>query len=55
MDVVTCFGTNEHPRRDTDVILTLFKATIEDLSFYTGFTMELMVKVMAFEETMTFL
>ena len=33
-----CFGTNEHPRRDTDVILRLSKSTIEDLSFYIGFT-----------------
>ena len=32
------FGTNEHPRRDTDVILRLSKSTIEDLSFYIGFT-----------------
>ena len=24
-----CFGTNEHPRRDTDVILRLSKAPIE--------------------------
>ena len=28
-----CFGTNEHPRRDTDVILRLSKSTIKDLSF----------------------
>ena len=28
-----CFGTNEHPRRDTDVILRLSKSTIEDLPF----------------------
>ena len=32
-----CFGTNDHPRRDTDVILRLSKFTIEDLSFYVGF------------------
>ena len=38
MDVGPCFGTNEHPRRDTDVILRLSKSTIEDLSFYIGFT-----------------
>ena len=31
-----CFGTNEHPRRDTDVILRLSNSTIKDLSFYTG-------------------
>ena len=46
-----CFGTNEHPRRDTDVILRLSKSTIEDLSFYIGFVKELML----FDETMTFL
>ena len=34
----TCFGTNEHPRSDTDVILRLSKSTIEDLSFCIGFT-----------------
>ena len=33
-----CFGTNEHPRRDTDVISRLSKSTIQDLSFYIGFT-----------------
>ena len=32
-----CFGTNEHLRKDTDVILRLSKSTIEDLSFYIGF------------------
>ena len=37
-----CFCTNEHPRRDTDVISRLSKSTIEDLSFYIGFTMELL-------------
>ena len=49
-----CFGTNEHPRRDTDVILRLSKSTIEDLPFYIGFTMELVVKMIVFDETMTF-
>ena len=33
-----CFGMNEHPGRDTDVISRLSKCTIEDLSFYIGFT-----------------
>ena len=33
-----CFGTNEHPGRDTDVISRPSKSTIQDLSFYTGFT-----------------
>ena len=32
-DLGPCFGTNEHPRRDTDVILRLSKSTVEDLSF----------------------
>ena len=49
-DLGPCFGTNEHPRRDTDVILRLSKSTIEDLSFYLGFTMELMVKMMVYDE-----
>ena len=29
---------NEHPGRDTDVISRLSKSTIQDLSFYIGFT-----------------
>ena len=29
-----CFGTNEHPRRDTDVISRLSKSTIKGLSKY---------------------
>ena len=33
-----CFGMNGHPRRDTDVISRLSKSTIQDLSFYIGFT-----------------
>ena len=32
-----CFGTNEHPRKDSDVILRLSESTIEDLPFYIGF------------------
>ena len=48
------FGTNEYPRKNTDVILRLSKSTIEDLSFYIGFTMGLMVKMVAFDEMMTF-
>ena len=28
-----CFGTNEHPRRDTDVILRQSKAPIEIFNF----------------------
>ena len=49
-----CFGTNGHPRRDTDVILRLSKSTIEDRSFYIGFVKELMVKMVVYDETMTF-
>ena len=41
-DLGLCFGMNGHPRRDTDVIFRLSKSTIEDLSFYIGFTMELL-------------
>ena len=37
MDLGPCFGTNEHPRRDTDVISRPSKSTIQDLSFYIGF------------------
>ena len=33
-----CFGMNEHPGRDTGVISRLSKSTIQDLSFYVGFT-----------------
>ena len=54
LDVGPCFGTNGHPRRDTDVILRLSKSTIEDLLLYIRFTMELMAKMMGFDETMTF-
>ena len=44
-------ATNEHPRRDTDVILRLSKATIEDLPFYIGFVKESMVKMIVYDET----
>ena len=37
-----------------DVILRLSESTIEYQSFYIGFTMELMVKVVVYDETMTF-
>ena len=43
-----------HPRRDTDVISRLSTSTIEDLSFYIGFGMELMVNMMVYDEIMTF-
>ena len=35
---VPCFGMTVHPGRDTDVISRPSKSTIEDLSFYIGFT-----------------
>ena len=54
MNVGPCFGTNDHPRRGTDVMLRLSKSTIEDLSFCKGFTLELMVKMVVYDETMTF-
>ena len=50
-----CFGTNGHPRRDTDVILRLSKSTIEDLSFYIDFVKELMDKMVVYDETVTLL
>ena len=53
-DLGPCFGMNGHPRRDTDVILRLSKSTIEYLSYYIGFAMELIVKMIVFDETMTF-
>ena len=33
---VPCFGMNDHPGRDTDVISRQSKSTIKDLSFYIG-------------------
>ena len=45
---------NGHPRRDTDVILRLSKATIEDLSFDIGFVKEFRVKMKVFDEIMAF-
>ena len=51
MDVGPCFGAYKHPRRDTDVILRLSKSTIEDLSFYIGFTKELMAEMMVYDKT----
>ena len=50
-----CFGTNEHPRRDEDVILRLSKSTIEDLSFYIGFISQCRVKMIVYDETMPLL
>ena len=49
-----CPAMNEHPRRDTDVILSLSKVTIEDLSFYIGFVQESIVDMVAVDETMAF-
>ena len=42
MDQGSFFGMNDHPGRDTDMISRLSKSTIEDLSFYIGFPMELL-------------
>ena len=53
-DLGPCFGMNGHPRRDMNVILRLSKSTIECISFYIRFTMELMVKMIVYDETMTF-
>ena len=41
-DLGPCFGMNDHPGRDTDVMSRLSKSTIEDISFYIGFTTELL-------------
>ena len=38
LDLGPCFGMNDHPGRDTDVISRPSKSTIKDLSFYIGFT-----------------
>ena len=54
IDFGPCFGTNEHPRRDNDVILRLSKSTTEDLPFQIGFIMEFGVKMVAYDETVTF-
>ena len=37
-DPGACFGMNNHPGRNTDVISRLSKSAIKDLSFYIGFT-----------------
>ena len=50
-----CFGTTDHPGRDTEVILRLSKSTIEDLSFWIGFISECRVNMIAYDETMTLL
>ena len=49
-----CFGMNEHPRRAMAVILRLSKSTTEDLSVLIGFGSECRVKMVVFDETMTF-
>ena len=54
MSKVACFGTNEHSRRDTDVILRLSKSTIEDLSFYIGFVKDVMVNIFVFDDHVAF-
>ena len=41
-DFGPCFGMNGHPRRDTDVISRRSKSTIDNISFYIGFTMEVL-------------
>ena len=38
LDLGPCFGMNDHPGRDTDVISRPSESTIKDLSFYIGFT-----------------
>ena len=41
-DLGPCFGMNRHSSRDTDMISRQSKSTLEDLSFYIGFTVELL-------------
>ena len=53
-DLGPCFGMNGHSRRDTDVISRLSKSTTEDLSFYIGFAMELMVNMVVLDENFCF-
>ena len=38
LDLGPCFGMDDRPGRDTDVISRPSKSTIKDLSFYIGFT-----------------
>ena len=44
-----CFGTDEHPRRDTDVILRQSKAPLE---LFTVRIVELIVKMIGYDETL---
>ena len=53
-DLGPFFGMNGHPRRDMDVILRLSKSTIDFLSFYIGFGSYCRVKMVVFDEIMTF-
>ena len=52
---VPCFGTNGHPRRDTDVILRQSKAFFLRSSILDSFISEYKVKMMVYDETMTLL
>ena len=45
---------NDHPGRNTDVRSRSSASTIKDLSFYIGFVKDLTVKMMAYDEIMTF-
>ena len=45
-----CPATNEHPRRDTDVILRLSKSTTEDLSVFISFGSLSNVKMVVLDE-----
>ena len=49
------FFTNDHPRRDTDVILRLSNSIIEDLSFLIGFISSSGANMTVYDETMTLL
>ena len=49
-----CFGTKEHPRRDTDVISRLPDTTTQDLSVFIGFRCSNRVKIIILDESMNF-
>ena len=54
LDLGPCFGMNGHFRKDPDVISRLSKSTIDFLSFYVGFGSESRVKMMLYDEIITF-
>ena len=53
-DLGPCFGMNEHPGRDTGVILRPSKSTIDFLPFYTGLGSLSRVKMIVLDENIAF-